>query len=331
MKAHFSGFWNPVESMDLKLPKGTLIIHADNRYWPTMRKVTQKALQRMADKLDDAVEVHVDLELLLRKRTLDQNALMWSLYEVQANEQNAHRPGAELVTAESLYNADMADERVVPMVEIVVETAILPDLKQLGVEWIAATPVVGSTKLSRVRCVKTSSKWNTAEMARHIEMLFDRLADAGVTDSDAILGYWAKWRQGLSDQKVVYEDGTFTQEEYRAKHRICEGCGKFIGNDEVGHLHHIRSKGAAEELLAASADDWMMLCPPCHGIWTAVNGGVLVFIKKYPWTRFRIERVLQREVDEQLLLPDEPEPEERRVTREMALDAGDPSLEGERI
>jgi hypothetical protein len=122
-------------------------------------------------------------------------------------------------------------------------------------------------------------------------MQFGRLADAGVTNSDEILVYWKKHRQFLSDKKVVYEDGAATVEEYRDAHKVCEGCGKYVAGMFPGHIHHIRSKGAAEEKIADSADDWMMLCPDCHLIWTDINGGVDAFVKKYPHTRFRIERI----------------------------------------
>jgi 5-methylcytosine-specific restriction endonuclease McrA len=287
VKAHFSGRWKPRSSDVL----GGITIRVDERYWPSMRKLADRADKKMEQTSEDTVEVEVDLELVL-KRTLKQNALMWSLYEILANEANAHQGGEDIVTAEQLYEVDMADERIAPMVEVVVETAILGDLKSLGVDWVSATAI--SDKLSRVRAIRTSSKWSTAEMARHCDLLFGRLADAGVTNPDEILGYWTRWRQFLSDRKVVYEEGPFTAQEYRDRAKICEGCGRFIGKDQPRHLHHIRSKGAADEELAGSAEDWMMLCPACHGVWTDIHGGVGAFVKWFPWTRFRIESVLGR-------------------------------------
>ena len=292
MKVHFGAYWTPGEAREHGLPRGTLILRAEERYWPSLRKLTEKGMEKIMASAEMNLEVFVDLDLPLKKRSLEANALMWSLYEVEANEQNANRKEPGGVTAEQLYGADMENEKVVPMVDVVIDKDLLDQLEKVGMKWIRAEPMAGSAKLLRVKIAKTSSKWDTLEMSRHIDMLFNRLARAGVTNPDEIGEYWLRWRKHLADKKIIYAEHELSQEEYREAHPICEGCGKFIGEGAVGHLHHIRSRGAADEKLADHSDDWMMLCPDCHDIWTAVGGGVVAFVEKYPHTRWRIERIL---------------------------------------
>jgi hypothetical protein len=263
-----------------------MALAVDMRYWPAVSKIARKTLERMTQTQEGSAEVYVDLDLPLRKRSLEQNALMWSLYEIEANEQNAHQKGGELVTAEQLYDADMKDERVVPMVKIVIKKEILDDLEKIGVRWLRVEPMVGSD-LVRVLVAKTSSRWDVGEACRHIDMMFNRLAVAGVTNSDEILTYWTRWRQHVSDRKIDYEDLNLSAAEYRESHRICEGCGKM-----ADQLHHIRSRGAATIEEAERADDWMMLCVECHDLWNRPGGGVVAFVEKYPHTRFRVEKIL---------------------------------------
>jgi hypothetical protein len=297
--------WDGRETKARGLRQGEILLHAQPRYWKNLRKAFEKLHHKQQNRSRDdptayvMYDIEVELDVLYKKRTLDQNALMWSLYEIEAAEMNAGAVDLmHEVTPGRLYAQDM--EGIAPTVSLVVQARMLPDLASLGMSWRRAVPVEG-TDLVTAEIIRTSSKWTTVEMARHIQGQFNRLALSGVhLEKAADIGhYWVQFRQHVNDERIPLTDEKLTKDQYRALNPLCEGCGAFVGANMEhpsggGHVHHILSRGAggAEPELDWPAN-WLHLCPACHDVWNEKDGGVVEFIKVAPQCESKIRRALE--------------------------------------
>jgi hypothetical protein len=296
--------WDGRKARERGLRRGELLLDVDPRYHRNMHKAFEHLHVKQRDRLKvgegtyEMYDIEVTLDILYRRRTLDQNALMWSLYEIEAAELNAGSPDPlHETTAGRLYAQDM--EVGAPTVTLVLQAKLLPDLASLGMSWRRATPVE-STDLVTVEIIRTSSKWTTVEMARHINMLFNRLAMRGVhLEKAADIGhFWVQFREHVNDQHIALTDAKVSKAEYREANTLCEGCGEYIGPTMEnphgsGHIHHIKSKGAG----GAEPDkdwpaNWLHLCPKCHDVWNQPEGGVEAFIKIAPHCKNKIKEAL---------------------------------------
>ncbi len=312
-RAHFLATWDLRKVRERGLRRGEVLLDAQPRYYKQLRRVAEALNERQkgsAAAIYNAavqagepleyrlVDIEVTLDIHYRKRTLDQNALMWALYEVLADSVNGEVIEAEFsVTPESLYKEDML--AVAPTVPVVIQAKYLDSLKQLDVSWRRAMPVEG-TDMVTAEVIRTSSKWNTVEMARHVDGLFNRLAMRGVSIRKAsdISHYWHQFKQHVNDEDITLFDGKLTAAQYREATPICEGCGDFIGVTQAaprgsGHLHHIKTRGAGGQQPERDwPGEWMMLCPECHGVWDQADGGVQAFITLAPHCAAKINRAL---------------------------------------
>ena len=320
MKARFQAAWDRDWQKRFAVPRGHLLLRVDTRYSKSVAKflvgVQSRQMKRRALLTDkprenptepETIPLDVSIELHYRTRTLDQNALMWSLYEIISNEQNGDvRVVGEMVTAEDLYEQDMKE--IAPTVTVEIEATAVEALRQLApvkrVDPIEGTGMVVAT------IVLTSSHWNTLQMAKHIESLFYRVAVFGVSlDSGAdVKHYWIKFREYLSDQEIVLYRIDMNEAEYREATPYCEACGEFVG-DGTGHLDHIATRGGvqwSEE--KRDPRDWFHLCASCHvfggfddpletGDQSKHGGGIESFVRKNKHLRKKAESALRRNLE----------------------------------
>ena len=91
-----------------KIPSGYTLIKHDPKYDKKINRYAENINEREI-KNDKNHESLITMEVNYGSRTLDQNALMWSLYEIEVNEHNVGMTGdkSQMVEAMELYNADV--------------------------------------------------------------------------------------------------------------------------------------------------------------------------------------------------------------------------------
>jgi hypothetical protein len=265
---------------------------------------------------DDVLrDLEVTLEYSFKKRTLDQNALQWSLYGIEANEQNGGMQGAisQMVTPMELYLADLSlyGEREVITTRKknyfnyseeykIIESIKLSNGSKVTVQEFSKADIDDNEWIS-LKVIKGSSKFNTVEMGQWIDRIFNRLCVNGVsvTNPGDIKNYWVKWRHFLNDNKVIIHDRVMTQAEYKELNPICEACGApiFQGNGELSHIKAVgMGKDRTAEPTRNYSSNWLHLCTHCHReIWH--QKGVKVFIKMYPHLTYKVNSALHRDYE----------------------------------
>jgi len=246
---------------------------------------------------DRPVQLSVTLRTRKTDKSLDQLALLWWTYELEANEENQGIPPGEpgTVTKEEVYERDLREHapRVTMLVRVTELAAALAllDHPPLSIrdegEMMEITGVVGARH------------WDVWQMARWLDMRFNRLAamDLGIGSAADVAEYWRRWRKGLNRRKIILHDEMMTEEEYRARQVVCEGCGRSLVQGG-GLLAHISTRGSGVTWAAQKAHpgDWLLLCPDCelYGKEAFHTVGVERFIKSRPWLRYKVLRALGR-------------------------------------
>lgn len=155
---------------------------------------------------NDIREILVELQIRYKERSLDQNALLWALYTIEANEQNAGMAGSveQMVTKEELYDADLENwgEKDVVTTEVrrlhyYLTHYRLVRYQQAEVGFIKINEdvkrlLMGLDPATRItlQITRGTSQYNTVEMARHLDGVFNRLAETvGISNSDQIALY----------------------------------------------------------------------------------------------------------------------------------------------
>ncbi len=342
-KITFLGKWSKKLQRDISAPRGYLCIKYNDIYRENMAKFFDKLEAAQNNKISKLIEagetvtdetafreLKITIEYHYKKGSYDQIKLIWALYQIEANEQNAGIKGhkAQEVTKDELYHADLVDcyecgdfETIktqykllgmytedysfIPAVTYKENDYIIQELLKLEI------PPDDTIEIHGVRGL---SKRTTKELSEWVEMLFNRLAYNGVniTEPGDIQTYWLEWRDNLNKQKIVlYDSEIMTQAEYREKNPVCEACGKSILTG--GELHHIKPFGMGgnrdEEPKKNYSDNWLHLCHKCH-IEIFHGRGVAEFIKLYGHLKNKIESSLSREFDPITwgdMFPEEPE------------------------
>ena len=286
------------------IPKGYILL----RYEPRYRKNIAAALLKLdvwqeKHKTDEPGAelrpIDMTLDIHYKKRSLDQNALMWSLYEIEANEMNGGRTkGDELITGEGIYKGDM--KAFAPKLGMMANARQIQLLKRTY-SMIEVGEMETPGGYMTVTIYVTSSHWNTKEMHDHLEMIFDRLSMAGVSvaNSADLSAYWFEWRAALNEQKTVLHDGVYTIEQYRDLVKNCEACGSAVWHETVGSsVAHIKSVGAVGlRIILIPGSDLMHLCDTDHAEYD--NGqGWDKFLDHWPHLRHKVEACLGKEIGE---------------------------------
>lgn len=227
------------------------------------------------------------------KRNLDQNALMWALYEIEADVQNGGRTGPGTVQPMDLYERDVRDYG--KRVEMVVDDAHVPWITE-EYRFVELKEMLEGGK-TRLVVIVSSSKMNTAAMASWIDGLFHRLAEHGVPMGSGadLVRYWQDWQSA----RPAEDDVQMSTEEYRAGHTICEATGEYLiqtakdgRSVNVGHVAHIAAKGMGGDIegLKDRAGNFLMLSWQAHRFQHDV--GWTKFVATYPHLRRKVRAAL---------------------------------------
>lgn len=252
--------------------------------------VTKKQLNK-----NDYIPIEIDINIKGNNRTLDQNALMWALYEIEANEHNGGMSGhdSQIVTAKHLYDNDI--ETYAERIKIGLPEKNFTLFKTIFRKYEV---LKNDSGFMFIKFYKTSSHFNTFEMTQWIDRIFNRLAYNGVhlNSSEKIIDYWRDHKKFINDKKISLESPDMTIEQYRNTHCICEATGKFIGY-EGGSIAHIvaRGMGGNQEAWKDKAENLLLLSDVAH--YEYDNGkGRKEFIKKYPHLKNKIENAVKKDL-----------------------------------
>lgn len=245
-----------------------------------------------ADKLRP---IDITLEYHFRKRTADQNSLLWSLLTVMATVQNAGQKDKTAVTKEQLYRDYMNQyaetrEMVIPAdLRPFIDFTVLKERKRED----------GNIQMV---VQKTSSYMNTIELAKLVDTIFNDLAylDIGAAEAIDMKEFFVKWKQHLNDNKIVIRDEFMSVEDYMAVQPICEVSGNLV---EEGLMpHHIKTRGAGGSDYASNL---IRLDKKHHDEFH--DKGAETFAKKYTQVSYKIMTALRRDYDYPEESVDEPE------------------------
>ena len=288
----------------LAIPKALLVLKPEAKYFKTLgtqlKKLKEWQSVKSLEKGEKVFrEIEVDIVIHYKKRTIDQNALLWSLYTIEADEMNGGMKGEpdHMIKPEELYEQDSLEHNPHAWFEgdefleirlrdqyYILEKSILP------------------TGGIRIHGQVRTSNFTTVEFSQRIEMVFNRMAQNGIpiTNSGDILKYLNDHRQKMNDEHIVlYSDEIMTQAEYKDKHPLCEGCGTFVG-DSSGQLAHIKAVGMGsdrtKELKKNFSSNWLHLCSACHnGVWH--GKGEESFVKMFPHCKYKVSEATKRDYD----------------------------------
>lgn len=286
MKIVFDGTWKQDD-----VPKGRVGIAPDQPYIANVAKYLNKLKEKEQEK--GPQKLTVTIESGKRKRTLDQNALIWALYTIMANEMNCGKKGPGMVKPMDLYLADLQEYAERVRVELPVEQKT--HLKRIFHHFV----IVEETEENIIaEGLISTSMMDTREAAQWCDMLFTRLAEIGVhlETSAELQKYWLDWRQGLNDHKIVLHDEVMTQAEYKARQPVCEATGEYLG--EGGSLHHIKAVGMGgdrtKEPRRNYTSNWLHLSDRVH-LEDAPNWKR--FVEKYPHLSYKVKAALKRDYE----------------------------------
>jgi len=236
-------------------------------------------------------EFAVSVEWHYRKRSLDQNALMWTLIGAMADIVSA---GGGRKTSHELYE-DWLDTWA-PRVEIVIDRSIEYPVRGLLHHVYERVELPGGNL--RLRAVVGSSQWDVPTMTRAIQHWFDELASLGVPNDVGanVAAWWREWRLDLSRRGVDLADvnAVVSLDNYRSLHLLCECCGAYIGTGG-GEIAHISARGMGG---GTRYDDrvgnLLHLCIDCHRLGRDAQHqkGWGAIINRAPWLKTKIKRAL---------------------------------------
>lgn len=254
------------------------------------------------------LDIHIDIHY--QKRSLDQNALMWSLYDIEAYVQNGGQEGHsdQMVTRKELYLTDLElygeREKVLTKRknfsffynDYKIESIFVDDQQMSPGELF--DKVKDFDKRILITYIKGTSKLTTKEMSLWIDRIFNRLAYNGVPleCSGDLKDKWFKQQIHNNENKIILYDEIMTQAEYKTLHPLCEASGEYIG-DGTGELSHIQGFGMGgkrkDEPRLNYTSNWLHLKTEIHrDLWH--GKGVKEFLKVYPHLAYKVRTALNR-------------------------------------
>jgi len=255
MKINFIGYWYKKLQQGIK-QHAVAFLTAEE--WVKDLGAFLQKLDALQDKKNELKELSITVEYHYKKRSLDQNALMWALYDILAHISNGGMRGHEMqmVTTKELYCADL--EKYAERISITAKAEYIDVILSEWSHVLEIKPIFENGFLSKheVIALLSTSKMNVLQMAEWLDMLFNRIAYQGCdikTGAD-IKKYWLEWKTYLDKKQIsIFSDCTL--EQYRAKNTICEASGQYTEYGEVAHIRTQRSGGSdkPENLLYLNA------------------------------------------------------------------------------
>ena len=307
--------WSARYHRQYQIPKGFILVKYQLKYRKNVAKALQKLDAWQEDriaKLEDPAQwetvlrdIDAPFDIHYMKRSPKANDLMWSLYEIEANELNVGHRSADMETPEHIYQLDM--EHFAPKFGVSVKPEQLEMIKR---QYSMVKVVSEKDGKKQAWVYITSSHWDSKQMHTHLKMIFDRLSEAGVSieASADISKYWMDWRQNLNDEKYIMHDELYTIEEYRDLVKNCEACGcqlhlvdtsmsKRSREGSVAHIKAVGMGGHRESKYRGS--QLMHLCDADHAQFD--NGkGITAFLKNWPHLKYKVETGLKREYPQEV-------------------------------
>jgi len=205
-KIKFLAKWSLKNQQDLNIPKGMILLKYDMAKYRKYIGAFLLRLDEWEKAHSDTREIEVELQIRYKDRSLDQNALMWSLYEIEAKEQNAGMAGSvsQMVTKDELYFADLDAWGERDEVQTTISRLQYYLLHYKIVRYLCSDDKFTSitkfeeqllmrlepeTKIT-LQITRGTSQYNTVEMARHIQGVFNRLSETvGISDTGQLALY----------------------------------------------------------------------------------------------------------------------------------------------
>lgn len=303
----FIGNW--YTGLQDNIPRGILAIKPKDIYRKNIGTVLKK-LNELQQKNGELRDLKIKIEFHYRKRTLDQNSLYWALLTIQSNEMNGGMQGkkSDMTTPEQLHEAYLLEYGEREIIKTArknlsyyrqkkrIEFIIIDNQK------IPLHSFLGSEKDNlleqyiTLQVIRGTSEYTTKEMASRIDMVFNEICAGGVnvTQPGDIHNYWVEWRQHLNDEKIILHEEKMTQQQYKEKNPICEGCGTKPGEQ----LAHIAAKGMGGKVEPEKEDpsNWLHLCSDCH---TGIihQKGWSEFLKIHPHLKYKVNSALKEDTE----------------------------------
>lgn len=219
-------------------------------------------------------------------RNLDQNALMHSLYAIEAECLNVGLGGGKQYEFSpwDIYEKDLKE--YCPKME----TEVSPDFLGMYQLKFRHTHIIERSKDKiKIQVWKTTSHFDTREMAYWIDRIVNRIGEYGVPLDlqGKMKTNWISWKKYLNAVKVVlHTEEKCTKEEYKNKVPLCEASGLWLGQEgEIAHISAV-GMGGKEEPEKDHPGNWFHLQAEIHlGL---IHGkGWKAFLKEYPWLRYK--------------------------------------------
>lgn len=176
------------------------------RYFNTISTRIDKLKKRYAEKSErnkekglDPPELDITIDIDFEGRSIKSNAVMWSIYRIQAYYMNKELKSVKQVTPDELYQKDMIDYAERHRIKSPINSAeffrtVLTNEKGK----IKAEKEIDGYIYFEVW--ETSSYWNSQKMAEFIEIKLYELEQAGITriedgNLDKVFNDFEKWKQ----------------------------------------------------------------------------------------------------------------------------------------
>lgn len=135
--------------------------------------------------------LQIELGFVTKKRTLDQNALLWALLTEFALGRNGGRKGS--ITTENIYY-EMLTKHGKDMFVLAKEGAEKELLRSYRKVFIIDKTKIGKETWSKCRCVLGSSEYTTQEFSDLIEGILDDMAEEGI-ETEETRYLESQWRE----------------------------------------------------------------------------------------------------------------------------------------
>lgn len=124
-----------------------------------------------------------------KRRSREQNRMMWALLTIMADTYNAGKAGG--ITPEDCY-VEMLEEYGMEYDFLELPAAAVPILRK-AYRLVHVVELLDDNRCT-VKASMGSSSFTTAQMAAFIDGIFDRLAEMGVNDPN-VTAYWQEWQE----------------------------------------------------------------------------------------------------------------------------------------